>query len=102
MFIYIYIFVLLFIPLNVAFFVFYICARRYWPVIDNALRAAAIDRKVNVRLLISWWKHSRPSESYFLKSLQDLTHSYANIKIEVVNITFPSRERIFLTTRGRL
>lgn len=41
---------------------------------------------MEVRLLISWWKHSRPSESYFLKSLQDLTSSYANVNIEVVSI----------------
>ncbi|KYM89583.1 Phospholipase D3 [Atta colombica] len=63
---------------------------KYWPIIDNALRAAAIERKVEVRLLISWWKYSRPSESYFLKSLQDLTYSYPNVKIEVRRFIVPT------------
>ncbi|KAL0100165.1 hypothetical protein PUN28_019537 [Cardiocondyla obscurior] len=63
---------------------------KYWPTIDNALRAAAIERNVNVRLLISWWKHSRSSESYFLKSLQDLTHSYPKVKIEVKRFIVPT------------
>lgn len=59
---------------------------RYWPVIDNALRAAAIERKVTIKLLISLWKHSRVSESYFLRSLEKLTNSYRNVKIEIVSI----------------
>lgn len=57
---------------------------RYWPIIDDALRTAAVERKVQVRLLISSWKHSRKSEIAFLKSLEDLTDSYAGVKIEVV------------------
>ncbi|XP_012270908.1 phospholipase D3 isoform X2 [Orussus abietinus] len=63
---------------------------KYWPMIDNALRAAAIERKVNVRLLISWWKHSRSSEDYFLKSLVDLSNSYRDVTIEVKRFVVPT------------
>ncbi|XP_051171842.1 5'-3' exonuclease PLD3-like isoform X2 [Leptopilina boulardi] len=63
---------------------------KFWPVIDNALKIAAIERKVNVRLLISWWKHSRMSEDHFLKSLEDLTNSYKNVKIEVRRFIVPT------------
>lgn len=57
---------------------------RYWPVIDNALRTAAIDRKVSVKLLISYWKSSRPAEDYFLNSLKAISHSYRGVEIQVV------------------
>lgn len=59
---------------------------RYWPIIDNALRTAAIERKIHVRLLISMWKHTSKSEIFFLKSLAELTDSYAGVKIEVVSL----------------
>ncbi|CAL1688368.1 unnamed protein product [Lasius platythorax] len=82
---FIYISVMDYFPLTI-----YTAQVKYWPIIDNALRAAAIERKIDVRLLISWWKHSRPSESYFLKSLQDLTNSYTNVKIEVKRFIVPT------------
>ncbi|CAH8450013.1 unnamed protein product [Schistosoma rodhaini] len=43
---------------------------RFWPVIDNALRKAAIDRSVEVRLLISKWNHTSSSTENFLNSLR--------------------------------
>lgn len=82
---FIYISVMDYFPLTI-----YTAQIKYWPTIDNALRAAAIERKINVRLLISWWNHSRPSESYFLKSLQDLTYSYTNVKIEAKRFIVPT------------
>ncbi|EZA57925.1 Phospholipase D3 [Ooceraea biroi] len=82
---FIYISVMDYFPLTI-----YTAQVKYWPIIDNALRAAAIERKIDIRLLISWWKHSRPSESYFLKSLQDLTRSYANVNIEVRRFIVPT------------
>lgn len=57
---------------------------RFWPIIDDALRAAAIDRQVSVKLLISYWNHSRPAEDYFLKSLQDIAGSYPGVDVQVV------------------
>ena len=63
---------------------------KYWPIIDDALRSAAIERKIQVRLLISSWKHSRKSENFFLKSLVDLTDSYAGVKIQVRRFVVPT------------
>lgn len=79
-------FACLFAELNLTFPGFCISKSRYWPIIDDALRTAAIERKIQVRLLISSWKHSRKSEIFFLKSLVELTDSYAGVNIEVVSI----------------
>ncbi|XP_016964242.1 5'-3' exonuclease PLD3 [Drosophila biarmipes] len=57
--------------------------QHYWPFIDDALRRAAVERGVAVKLLISWWKHSNPSEAKYLKSLQDLTSKKDNIDIQI-------------------
>ncbi|CAB0029662.1 unnamed protein product [Trichogramma brassicae] len=64
--------------------------RKYWPVIDDALRAAAIERKVEIRLLINKGRYSAASEDYFLKALEDLTNSFSNVKIEVRRFTVPT------------
>lgn len=45
---------------------------KFWPVIDNALRKAAVERKVHVRLLASHWSHTRKTMDVFLKSLNAL------------------------------
>lgn len=58
---------------------------KFWPTIDNAIRAAALENKVEVKLLISKWNHSRLSEDYFLKSLADLSQSFKKVNIEVVS-----------------
>ncbi|CAD6191629.1 unnamed protein product [Caenorhabditis auriculariae] len=47
---------------------FYMKNNTFWPLIDDALRAAAF-RGVAVRLLVSHWDHSRPSIIPFLRSL---------------------------------
>nr|XP_031839096.1 phospholipase D3-like isoform X2 [Nomia melanderi] len=75
---FIYIAVMDYFPLTI-----YTAKITYWPVIDDALRTAAIERKIQVRLLISSWKHSSKSETPFLKSLVELTGSYPGVKIEV-------------------
>ncbi|CAG2108596.1 unnamed protein product [Medioppia subpectinata] len=41
----------------------------FWPLIDNALKSAVIDRKVNVRLLVSHTNYTRESLLIFLHSL---------------------------------
>ena len=38
-------------------------------MIDDALRKAAYERGINVRLMGSYWKHTRHDMSDFLKSL---------------------------------
>jgi hypothetical protein len=58
---------------------------RYWPIIDDALRTAAIDRQVQVRMLISNWNHTRKAAHYFLQSLVDINGSYRGVVVQVVN-----------------
>ncbi|XP_076245485.1 5'-3' exonuclease PLD3 isoform X2 [Calliopsis andreniformis] len=82
---FIYISVMDYFPLTI-----YTAKIKYWPIIDDALRTAAIERKIQVRLLISSWKHSSKSEIFFLKSLIELTGSYAGVKIEVRRFVVPT------------
>ncbi|XP_003393457.1 5'-3' exonuclease PLD3 isoform X1 [Bombus terrestris] len=82
---FIYISVMDYFPLTI-----YTAKIKYWPIIDDALRTAAIERKVHIRLLISSWKHTRKSEVFFLKSLMELTDSYAGVKIEVRKFIVPT------------
>lgn len=58
---------------------------QYWPAIDNALRTAAVERGVSVKLLISQWQHSDPSENNYLASLQDLSMTSRHIDIQIVS-----------------
>ncbi|XP_033153285.1 phospholipase D3 [Drosophila mauritiana] len=69
----------------------------YWPFIDDALRKAAVERGVAVKLLISWWKHSNPSEDRYLRSLQDLASKKDKIDIQIRRFIVPtdaSQEKI--------
>lgn len=59
----------------------------FWPVIDDALKKAAIEHGVQIKLLISSWKYSRKSADYFLKSLADISKSYTKVSIEVVSFS---------------
>ncbi|XP_055635185.1 5'-3' exonuclease PLD3-like isoform X2 [Toxorhynchites rutilus septentrionalis] len=70
----------------------YTAKPQYWPIIDDALRKAAIERKVSIRMLISHWKHSRGSEQYFLNSLKALSGSVAGVQIEVRRFIVPASE----------
>ncbi|CAG4935737.1 unnamed protein product [Parnassius apollo] len=63
---------------------------KFWPKIDDAIRAAALEHKVKVRMLISWWKHSQPEEDYFLRSLTALSQSYPRVDIQVKRFVVPS------------
>ncbi|XP_076834059.1 5'-3' exonuclease PLD4 isoform X2 [Brachyhypopomus gauderio] len=56
---------------------------RYWPVIENALKQAAFERNVAVRLLVSCGRDSDPSVLPFLTSLSALDSPSNNISIEV-------------------
>lgn len=55
----------------------------YWPVIDDRLRAAAMERNVKIRILGSYWNQTKPSMPYFLNSLSALNSSYTSISLEV-------------------
>ncbi|XP_030380632.1 phospholipase D3 [Scaptodrosophila lebanonensis] len=63
--------------------------QRFWPYIDNALREAAVERGVAIKMLISWWKHSDPSEDNFLRSLQDLSMERKHVDIQVRRFIVP-------------
>uniref|UniRef100_H0X0H7 spleen exonuclease n=1 Tax=Otolemur garnettii TaxID=30611 RepID=H0X0H7_OTOGA len=56
---------------------------RYWPVLDNALRAAAFSRGVHVRLLVSCWLNTDPTMFPYLRSLQALSNPSANVSVDV-------------------
>jgi phospholipase D3/4 len=43
--------------------------KKYWPVIDDALRTAAYERGIKVRLLGSCWKHTPRDMVHFMRSL---------------------------------
>lgn len=62
----------------------------FWPDIDDALRRAAIDRGVRVRLLISHWDHTRPSMMRYLRSLAVLSGSHPSVDIQVRMFTVPA------------
>ncbi|XP_058146831.1 5'-3' exonuclease PLD4 isoform X2 [Dasypus novemcinctus] len=56
---------------------------RYWPVLDNALRAAAFDRGVRVRLLVSCWLNTDPRMFPYLRSLRALDNPSAGVSVDV-------------------
>lgn len=64
--------------------------KRYWPIIDNALRRAALDRKVEVRLMTSLWKNSKSSMFHYLKSLAALNNTWKGVSISVRLFCVPS------------
>lgn len=74
----------------------------YWPPIDNALRKAAVERGVVVKLLISWWKHSDPNEDNYLRSLQELSTSNHQIDIQIRRFVVPSDEQQLKIPFGRV
>ncbi|KAH9509354.1 5'-3' exonuclease pld3 [Bulinus truncatus] len=56
----------------------------FWAVIDDALRSAAFDRKVEVFLMASHWEHTEKDMYAFLRSLRDVNGTKAgSVKIEV-------------------
>lgn len=60
---------------------------RYWPTIDNALRRAAFNHRVDVRLLVSCWAYTDPAMLHYLRSLRALNNPHAHISVDVVWIT---------------
>ncbi|KAF6717368.1 Phospholipase D4 [Oryzias melastigma] len=63
---------------------------RFWPAIDSALRAAGCTRGVQVRLLVSCWKHSPASMFPFLQSLLVLRRPPLSCGVEVKIFRVPS------------
>ncbi|XP_022075937.1 5'-3' exonuclease PLD3 isoform X2 [Acanthochromis polyacanthus] len=63
---------------------------RFWPAIDSSLRAAACTRGVEVKLMVSCWKHSPAAMFTFLQSLLVLSRPPLKCSIEVKIFTVPS------------
>lgn len=61
---------------------------RYWPVLDNALRAAAFSRGVQVRLLVGCGLNTDPSMFPYLRSLQAFSDPKAGVSVDVVRTRF--------------
>lgn len=60
---------------------------KYWPVINDALKVAAIDRRVEVKILMSNWTHTRPDIVRFLKSFQAVDGAFgADVKIRLFTV----------------
>ncbi|KAK9391138.1 phospholipase D3-like [Crotalus adamanteus] len=71
----------------------YCKSKRFWPVIDDALRTAACNKGVSVRLLISCWQHSRQTMFVFLESLTVLRRKPLHCPIEVKLFVVPTEGR---------
>lgn len=57
---------------------------RYWPFIDDAIRAAAFERKVKIRMLISCGQDSDPAMLPFLQSLASIDSPHQGISVQIV------------------
>lgn len=57
--------------------------KKYWPVLDDAIKAAAFERKVKIRMLISCGRDSPPDMLPYLKSLAALDSHSAHISIKI-------------------
>ncbi|XP_028995691.1 5'-3' exonuclease PLD4 [Betta splendens] len=57
--------------------------QRYWPFIDDAIRVAAFERRVKVRMLISCGRDSDPAMLPFLRSLASLDSPLHDISIQI-------------------
>ncbi|OQR75805.1 phospholipase D3-like [Tropilaelaps mercedesae] len=49
---------------------------KLWTPLETALKKAAVERKVDVRLLVSEWQNTRPSMKAFVASLGELGHAF--------------------------
>ena len=69
---------------------------KFWPYIDDALRAAAVNRGVKMRLLASHWNHTRPAMVRFLSSLQDISGPGVDIQVRMFAVPAftPEQEQI--------
>lgn len=57
---------------------------RYWSLIDDTIRAAAFDRKVKIRMLVSCGRDSDPAMLPFLKSLAAMDNHEHGISVQIV------------------
>ncbi|XP_072520124.1 5'-3' exonuclease PLD3 isoform X2 [Salminus brasiliensis] len=75
---------------------------RFWPAIDSALREAACARGVEVKLLVSCWKHSPGAMFVFLQSLAVLGKTPLRCNIHVKVFEVPSTPEQLLIPFARV
>ncbi len=57
--------------------------KTFWPVLEDAMRRAAVERGVRVRLLFSEWAHTKPDMLRYLRSLRELNGTgHGRVRIE--------------------
>ncbi|XP_050689368.1 5'-3' exonuclease PLD3-like isoform X2 [Eriocheir sinensis] len=62
----------------------------FWPVLDDAMRRAAVERRVRVRVLASHWTHTRPDLPHFLRSLADISSNHTHVDIQAKLFVVPA------------
>lgn len=60
----------------------YSTRKQFWPVIDDHLKKAIVERGVSVKLLLSNWTHTRPEMRNYLLSLTQLNGVHHNATVE--------------------
>ncbi|KAG8198066.1 hypothetical protein JTE90_020899 [Oedothorax gibbosus] len=61
----------------------YMEKQHYWPAIDSALRRVTVIKKLQVRILGSYWNHTRPAMFSFLRSLNALNSDTFDIEVKL-------------------
>ncbi|XP_053205808.1 5'-3' exonuclease PLD3-like [Panonychus citri] len=64
----------------------------YWPVIDDALRKAVVERGVEVKFLAANWTHTKYTSVLFLKSLNELSRYPGKGALSVKLFTVPGTD----------
>lgn len=67
--------------------------RKFWPRIDDALRRAASERNVRVRLLFSDWSHAKEEELMWYKSLNAVQSNKLKGSIHVKMFKVPEYDQ---------
>ncbi|GFQ94612.1 5'-3' exonuclease PLD3 [Trichonephila clavata] len=55
----------------------------YWPAIDDALRRVTVVKRLQVRILASYWNHTKPTMMSFLRSLHALNSDVFDIEVKI-------------------
>ncbi|XP_054723564.1 5'-3' exonuclease PLD3-like, partial [Uloborus diversus] len=61
----------------------YMDKTHYWPAIDDALRRVTVVKRLQVRILASYWNHTKPAMMSYLKSLQALNSDLFDIEVKL-------------------
>uniref|UniRef100_A0A5K3FU71 PLD phosphodiesterase domain-containing protein n=2 Tax=Mesocestoides corti TaxID=53468 RepID=A0A5K3FU71_MESCO len=70
---------------------------KYWPILTNALVQASMEHGVEVRILVSRWRHTSPKMHNYMRSLRALNgvnNAHLRIRFFVVPTSTPEQESI--------